>query len=174
MGRAMNVQKTRKIVPLAGAVLVALGLISATTHTIFDANTTFSDFGSVIIETLNDVTVTQKGTFKAGSDITGAGTDPTNPVVMSTSNPIATNGLLKGDWYFRVDISATGTTPANQKYRVEVLRWVGGTTNDYTSIATLYIAADGTPASNEGVRVYAKLLTAPTASETFMVLVSRA
>jgi hypothetical protein len=159
---------------LAGAVLVALGLISATTYTIFDVTITFSDYGGVIIDTQNDVTVTQRGTFRAGSAITAAGTDPASPVVMATSKPIATNGLSRGDWYFRVDISAVGspTTPANQVYKVEVLRW-NPSTNDYDPVATLYIAADANPASTEGVRVYAKLTPAPTAQETFMVLVSR-
>jgi CCR4-NOT transcriptional regulation complex NOT5 subunit len=159
---------------LAGAVLVALGLISATTYTIFEANLTFSDYGSVIIDTQNDVTVTQRGAFRAGSAIVAAGTDSSNPVVMATSKPIATDGLSRGDWYFRVDISAVGspTTPANQVYKVEVLRW-NPSTNDYNTIATLYIAADGSPAVTEGVRVYAKLTPAPTAQETFMVLVSR-
>jgi hypothetical protein len=158
---------------LAGAVLVALGLISATTYTIFDANLTFSDFGGVLIETDNSVTVTERGTYKAGSAISAAGTSPGSPVVMSSSTPIATNGLAKNDWYFRVDVSVTaGVTPASQTFKVEVLRW-NPTTNDYALIATLYIASDPTPASGEGVRVYAKMPTAPSTSEAFMVLVSR-
>jgi len=168
----MDVQKMRKIVPLAGAVLVALGLISATTYTILNESVTFSDYGGVIIETLSDLSVTQKGTFKAGSAISAAGTDPGSPVIMSSTMPIATNGLAKGDWYFRVDVSATGTTQANQKYKVEVLRWVS-TTNDYNTIATLYIKSSANPTSSEGVRVYAKLPTPPGASETFMVLITR-
>jgi len=171
----MDVQKMRKIVPLAGAVLVALGLISATVYPILNLNRQYSEYGGIIIESLTEVTVTVQGTFKAGSAITAAGTSPASPVTMSstTPTPIATNGLAKNDWYFRVDISAiTGTTPASQTFKVEVLRW-DSTANDYTSIATLYVASDATPASGEVVRVYAKLTTAPGAAEAFMVLVSR-
>jgi len=134
---------------------------------------TFSNYGGVIIESNDELNLVNSQIRRAGSAISSAGTDPSTAVLMSSSLPIASNGVPKGNWYYRIDAYCiSGTTPANQVFKIELYRW-NSNTKDYDLIGTLYIKSDADPSDNEGARLYFNIGGLPSSSEAFMIVVSR-
>jgi hypothetical protein len=166
----------RLAIPVLGAMLIAVGLLTMSAQAIFNGSTTFSDYSGVIIDSNEEVSLTNQGTWKAGGAIAAAGTSPASPVAMTSANPspLAAMAIAKGNWYYRVDTNViAGTTPAGMTFKVELYRW-SPTATDYSLVGTLYVKAQNTPSAGEKARVYFDLgSSAPAPSESFMVLVSR-
>jgi len=172
----MKTKRTQKLWLVMGISLMVLGLIVSLSSAVFDSSVTFSEYGGVIIESKNEVSIQNSRIAKAGSDIAAAGTSPASPVVMASTDPLplASTGVTKGNWYYGVDInSIAGKTPANQTFKVELYKW-GSTSNDYTLASTLYIKSTASPTNTEGVRLYFDVGSSkPASSEAFMVEVLR-
>lgn len=165
----------RRFVVLLGTGLLVLGLLTLGAQSIVDLSTTLSEYGGFIVDSAEEVTLSNTGTWRAGSTITANGTTPASAVTMSSATPppLASTLIQRGDWYYRVDVSVNSQTPASTTFKVELHRW-SATSNDYTLVNTLYVRSDADPASGERARVYFGLGPTPSANETFMVLVSRA
>jgi hypothetical protein len=178
MGREMvrRMRGTRNAWLIMGVSLIALGLMVSLSSSIFDYTMSFSEYGGVILQSNDEVNVSNSKVLMAGSEIEAAGLEAASPVVMASTSPLplASTGLPKGYWYYRVDIySISGKTPANQVFKVELYRW-SPTSKDYTLQGTLYIKSTASPDDNQGVRLYFNLGSSkPASSEAFMVVVSR-
>jgi len=172
----MENKKIHNLLPVMGISLIMLGLMVSLSSAIFGGTIAFSEYGGVIIESNNEVSVQNPRIARAGSTIASAGTAPESPVVMASTNPLplASTGVSKGNWYYRIDIySIAGKTPINQIFKVELYRW-NSASNDYTLISTLYIKSTASPTNSEGARLYFDLGSSnPESSEAFMVTVSR-
>jgi len=172
----METKRTQKVWLVMGISLIVLGLMVSLSFSVFESSVSFSEYGGVIIESKEEVNVQNSRIARAGSDVTSAGTSPASPVVMASTGllPLASTGVLKGNWYYGVDIySVAGKTPANQVFKVELYRW-SSSSNDYTFVTTLYIKSTASPTNTEGVRLYFDVGSSkPASSEAFMVTVMR-
>jgi hypothetical protein len=166
-------RKVSKAWMFLGIAFIIIGLLVSLSSSIFENTITFSNYGGVIIESSNELNLVNSQIKRAGSDIPSAGTDPSTAVLMSSSLPIASNGVPKGNWYYRIDAYCiSGTTPANQVFKIELYRW-DSSKLDYNLIGTLYIKSDADPSDNEGARLYFNIGGLPSSSEAFMIVVSR-
>lgn len=157
----------------AGLGLIVLALLVFATEAILDQSVTYSEYGAVIIESSQEVSLSNPAIQKAGSIIPSAGTNPNSPVTLQSSNPIASNGVPKNNWFYRITIGANNTTQANQTFQVELYRW-DNTAMDYNLVGTLYVKSDGNPAAGETARLYFNLGTSsPGSTEGFMITVKR-
>jgi len=170
------VRRIRKVWLLAGISLMVLGLMTLLSSSVFNRTVTFSEYGGVIIESNDEVSVQNNRIARSGSDIASAGTTPSSPVVMASTGPLplASTGLPKGNWYYGLDVySIAGKTPANQVFKVELYRW-DSTNDDYALIGTLFVKATASPTNSEGARLYFDVGSSkPASSEAFMVEASR-
>ncbi|MEM2925333.1 MAG: hypothetical protein QXJ68_06550, partial [Methanocellales archaeon] len=143
----------KKTVPVMGIVLIFLGLLTMFSYSIFSEDITFSNYGGIIIESNDELSVSSPVVERAGLDIPAAGTTPETAVTLSSSNPFASTGVAKKNWLCRIDVDVIdGTTPANTTFKVELYRW-NSTTLDYNLLDTLYIKSDADPASGESARL---------------------
>ncbi len=167
----------RRLILVWGLVFIFLALITTFSIAIYDDTVTFSEYGGIIIESMEEVSISNHQIRRAGSDIQAAGTTSDTAVTMTadTPPPRASMAIPAGNWYYQFDIGVIGgKTPARTTFKVEVLRW-SAITLDYDLVDTLYVKSDDTPASGEKARVLYDLgKTKPSARETFMIIVSRA
>jgi hypothetical protein len=165
---------TRRVVQFLSVVLLVLGLVTLGAQSISNVSVTLSEYGAFIMDSAEEVTLGNTGTWRAGSAITANGMTPDSAVTMSAASPppLASTLIPRGDWYYRVDVSVNSQTPANTIFKVELHRW-SATNNDYTLAGTLYVRSDADPAAGERARVYFGLGSTPSANETFMVIASR-
>lgn len=170
----MKYKTIRKTVPAMGITLVLLGLLTTISYPIFSTDLTFSNYGGVIIESNDELSASSPKIMKAGSNIPAAGTSAATAVTMSSSNPSASTGVAKGNWFFRIDVSViAGTTPASTTFKVELYRW-DSTTLEYSLLNTLYIKSDADPASGESAKLSFDLGSSnPSSSEAYMILITR-
>lgn len=159
---------------LLGLGLVGLGLLLLAVQAVLDQTVVYSEYGATLIQSLNEVSLTNAAIQKAGSTIPPAGTTQAGAVTLASSNPVASTGVPLNNYYYRITVGAlTNTTPANQVFRVDLYRW-DATALDYTLIGTLYVKSDANPATGETARLYFNLgTTAPAAVESFVVTVTR-
>jgi hypothetical protein len=167
-------RKVSKAWMFLGIAFIIIGLLVSLSSSIFENTITFSNYGGVIIESNDELSFSNSQIARAGSDISSAGTDPSTAVLMTIPPfPIASNGVPKGNWYYRINANCiSGTTPANQVFKIELYRW-DSSKLDYDLIGTLYIKSDADPSDNEGARLYFNIGGLPSSSEAFMIVVSR-
>jgi len=108
----------------------------------------YASYSGVVLEVTEELTVNVEGPFTAPvGGFTPKGTNITEPVVMSTSAPIATPGVNSGHYYLKVEVRVKPNfTPANTVYKVEF--FIGE-----SLIGTVFIASDSDPSENEYVKV---------------------
>jgi hypothetical protein len=158
---------------ILGVVFIIIGLLVSLSSSIFENTITFLNYGGVIIDSNDELNLVNSQIRRAGSNIDQAGIDPSSAVLMATSLPIASNGVSRRNWYYRIDAYLiSGITPANQVFKVELSRW-NLNTKDYDFIRTLYIKSTTNPQNSEEARLYFNIGGLPSSSEAFMIVVSR-
>lgn len=164
----------RRLILVLGLVFIFLALITTFSIAIYEDRVTFSEYAGTIIESEEEVSISDHYILRAGSAIPEDGTSPDKAVTMSTAIPRASMAIPAGNWYYRFDIGVIGgTTPANTTFKVELFRW-SATTLDYVLVGTLYVKSDADPASGEKARALYNLgATKPSKTETFMIIVKK-
>jgi len=172
----------KKLIPVIGMMLIVLGIVSSFSYSIFNNEASFAEYGGVLIDSKEELTTKNIKIQRAGGDIGAQGISPYSPITMNNQTsplPLASMSIDRGDWYFRVEVYAKTTSPANQIYKVELWRW--NSTSDYKLVGTLYIKTDKNPGRdssnnviNEGVRCYFNLgASNPSPNESFMIVITR-
>ncbi|RLE59208.1 MAG: hypothetical protein DRN53_07375 [Thermoprotei archaeon] len=108
----------------------------------------YAGYSGVVLEVTEEVAVSVEGPFTAPlGGFTAKGTNASEPVIMSTSAPIATPGVSTGHYYLKVEVRVKPNfTPPNTTYKVEL--FIGE-----SLIGTVFIASDSDPDEGEYVRV---------------------
>ncbi|MCW4008805.1 MAG: hypothetical protein NWF09_08995 [Candidatus Bathyarchaeota archaeon] len=165
--------KTQKIGLAFALSLIAIGVLTMLATAIYEVDITYANYGGAIIQSDDELTIITHQIARAGSAIPVAGGSPGTAVVLSDTMPLASNGVAKGAWYYRVSIfSIAETTPPNQVYKVDLYRW-NSNTLDYTLIGSVYVKSAASPDDNDGARIYFNLGALPNKSEALLVVVSR-
>ncbi|MEM2924233.1 MAG: hypothetical protein QXJ68_00900 [Methanocellales archaeon] len=163
----------KKTVQLMGITLILLGLLVMYSYSVFSNDIVYSNYGGVIIESNDELSISNQVIVKAGSNIPEVGTSAATAVTMSSTNPVASTGVTKKNWVFRIDVNAiTNTTPSNIIFKIELYQW-NSTALEYNLVNTLYIKSDDNPTNDEGAKLIFGLSSTPSSSEAFMVLISR-